>query len=194
MHSKKGFRECIYDEYYIKMLSLSNKLLESFALYLHLPENYFKEMFEKPMATMRFIHYPPHPNENEIDEDQLGCGAHTDYECFTLLSQSNHSGLEILNKNGEWIKAKPISNTFVVNIGDLMQRWTNDFFKSTIHRVINTSRNHRYSIPFFYGPNYFTLVQSLINHQTPKYKPIYAGEYINSRFDDTYNYRQSNST
>ncbi len=75
-----------------------------------------------------------------IDEDQLGCGVHTDYECFTLLSQS---GLQVLNIDGKWINAIPIPNTFAVNIGDLMQRWTNDRFKSTVHWVINTSGTER---------------------------------------------------
>jgi isopenicillin N synthase-like dioxygenase len=174
------------------MLSLGHRVLEAFALSLNLPINYFKSMCQKPMVTMRLLHYPPQPII--YDKDQLGCGAHTDYECFTLLSQSNQSGLQVLNNNGEWINAKPIPNTFVVNIGDLMQRWTNDQFKSTIHRVINTSGTTRYSIPLFFGPDYFTQIKSLINDEIPKYQSIIAGEYLTSRFDDTYHYRQKDSS
>ncbi|CAF2042682.1 unnamed protein product [Rotaria magnacalcarata] len=187
-----GFRECIYNEFYLKMLSLGEKLFEAFALSLNLPSNYFKSMCQKPMVTMRLLHYPPQTIIQ--DEDQLGCGAHTDYECFTLLSQSNQSGLQILNNTQEWINAKPMPNTFVVNIGDLMQRWTNDQFKSTIHRVINTSGTIRYSIPVFFGPNYFTKIKSLINDEKEKYEPILADEYLTQRFNDTYQYRQTNSS
>ena len=167
-------------------------MFESFALSLNLPLNYFKSMCLKPMVTMRILHYPPQPIV--IDKDQLGCGEHTDYECFTLLSQSNQSGLQVQNRDGQWINAKPIENTFVVNIGDLMQRWTNDQFKSTIHRVINTSGTTRYSIPIFFGPNYFAQIKSLDQNQISKYPPIIAGEYLISRFDDTYKYRQTDSS
>jgi len=174
------------------MVSLGHRVLESFALALNLPSNYFKSMCKKPMVTMRLLHYPAQPII--YDEDQLGCGAHTDYECFTLLSQSNQSGLQVKNINGEWINAPPIENTFVVNIGDLMQRWTNDQFKSTIHRVINTSGTTRYSIPVFFGPDYFAQIKCLINDEIPKYPPVIAGEYLISRFDDTYHYRQNDSS
>jgi len=174
------------------LVSLGHQLLEAFALALYLPRNYFKSMCLKPMVTMRLLHYPP--QRIIEDEDQLGCGAHTDYECFTLLSQSNQSGLQVLNNNGDWIEATPIPNTFVVNIGDLMQRWTNDQFKSTVHRVINTSGTTRYSIPVFFGPDYFAQIKCLINDQTPKYEPVMAGEYLTSRFDDTYHYRQKDSS
>ena len=173
------------------MVSLGHRLLEAFALSLNLPFDYFKSMCQKPMVTMRLLYYPPQPII--IDEDQLGCGAHTDYECFTFLSQSNQSGLQVLNNQGEWINAIPIPNTFVVNIGDLMQRWTNDLFKSTVHRVINTSGTSRYSIPIFFGPDYFTQIESLIHDQIPKYPPVIAGKYLTQRFNDTYQYRQNNS-
>jgi isopenicillin N synthase-like dioxygenase len=173
------------------MVALGRRVLEAFALALHLPWNYFQSMCQKPMVTMRLLHYPPQPII--LDEDQLGCGAHTDYECFTLLSQSNQSGLQVQNNQGEWINAQPIPNTFVVNIGDLMQRWTDDKFKSTIHRVINTSGTTRYSIPVFFGPDYFAEIKSLTTDQTPKYPPVIAGEYLTQRFDDTYHYRQKDS-
>ena len=183
------FRRIIYDEFYLKMLDLSKEIFESFALALDLDENYFKGMLNKPMVTMRLLSYPPQPIVE--DEDELGCGAHTDYECFTLLSQSNQQGLQILNKNQVWIDAKPIPNTFVVNIGDLMQRWTNDLFQSTIHRVINVSGQQRYSIPVFFGPNYFTRIETILkSNQQSKYEPILAGDYLISRFDQTYQYRQ----
>ena len=182
------FRRCVYDDYYLSMLALSHSLLEAFALSLSLPGNYFREMFDKPMVTMRLLYYPCQPVVT--DEDQLGCGAHTDYECFTILSQSNAEGLQVMNKRGQWIKALPLPGTFVVNIGDLMQRWTNDRFRSTVHRVINTSGRARYSVPLFFGPNYFTRIESLMNDPSNSYAPIVAGDYLTERFDQTYRYRE----
>ena len=187
-----GFRQCVYDHYYLSMLALSHRLLEAFALALSLPETYFCGMFDKPMVTMRLLHYPCQPAV--IDADQLGCGAHTDYECFTILSQSNEEGLQVLSKQGQWIDALPMAETFVVNIGDLMQRWTNDQFRSTVHRVINRSGRDRYSIPLFFGPNYFTRIDSLMNDSSNKYESIVAGDYLTKRFDETYQYREKRSS
>jgi isopenicillin N synthase-like dioxygenase len=144
------------------------------------------------MVAMRLLYYPPQPIV--VDEDQLGCGAHADYECFTFLSQSNQLGLQVLNSNGEWINAVSIENTFVVNIGDLMQRWTNDQFKSTVHRVIHTSGTKRCLIPIFFCPDYFSQMKCLINDETPKYKPVIVKEYLTQRFDHTYHYRQNDSS
>ncbi|CAF1035011.1 unnamed protein product [Didymodactylos carnosus] len=192
----QGFKECVYDEYYLSVLKLAHRLLKSFALALNLPENYFESITQKPMGTLRLLYYPPQPPI--IDPDQLGCGSHTDYECFTLLSQSNEKGLQVQNVLGEWIEAPPIDGTFVVNIGDMMARWTNGVFISTVHRVINTSGRERYSIPFFFGPDYFTKIECLktcINEKNPpKYAPITAGDYLVSRFNDTYKYRQVEDT
>jgi isopenicillin N synthase-like dioxygenase len=172
-------------------LALGEHVLEAFALALGLPVDYFRRMTNKPMVTMRLIHYPP--QSTVVDEEQLGCGAHTDYECFTLLSQSNHTALQILNKQGRWIDAVPKENTFVVNVGDLMQRWTNDEFTSTVHRVVNLTGQQRYSIPVFFGPNYFTEIRSLTVGSTSNYAPIVAGHYLTERFDQTYRYREMNS-
>ena len=108
-----GFRECVYDEYFLTMLSLARRVLKAFALALCLPEDHFESMFHKPIIGMRLLYYPPQPAVD--DEDQLGCGAHTDFDCFTLLSQSDNSGLQVLNMGGKWIDVPPIPTTFVVN-------------------------------------------------------------------------------
>jgi isopenicillin N synthase-like dioxygenase len=118
-----------------------------------------------------------------------GCGEHTDFGCFSLLSQANVNGLQIKNANGEWIDAKPIENTIVVNIADIMQRWTNDTFMSTVHRVINRNDQDRYSLAFFFNPDYFTKIECLPefcdSERSAKYGPVLAGEYILDRTKKT---------
>ena len=89
-----------------------------------------------------------------------GVGAHTDYECFTILWQ-DAPGLQVQNRSGDWIEALPIPGTFVVNIGDMMQRWTNDLFVSTPHRVVNPPSTARYSFPMFFATNHETVVRVL---------------------------------
>jgi isopenicillin N synthase-like dioxygenase len=172
------------EKYQTEMLKLSVHLLHAFALSLGLQEGYFDGFFEKPLATLRVLHYPP--QGGTIDDRQIGIGAHSDYECFTVLAQDGVPALQVLNAGGEWIAADPIPGCFVVNVGDQMARWTNDLFASTVHRAINRSGQERYSIPFFFGPTYDTVVEALpscvdVAHPA-KYPPISAGDYINKRF------------
>lgn len=108
-------------------------------------------------------------------------GAHTDVECFTIVTQDNAGGLEVLSKQGRWIKAPPVPGSFVVNIADCFMRQTNDFFVSTIHRVINESGKERYSAPFFFGFDRKMVLDSIptcVSEENPmKYPVITAGEY-----------------
>jgi len=186
-----GFRDAI-DRYYWALYQLGRRIFQAFALALELPEDYFDAKITKPLAQMRLLHYPPQPSC--MDEQQIGTGAHSDYECFTILAQDAVGGLQVLNSAGEWISAVPIPGTFVVNIGDQMARWTNDLFASTVHRAINRATEARYSIPYFFGPNYDTMIETLSTciraDQTVKYQPVVAGEYIIGRFNETFSYRQ----
>lgn len=189
------FRQAMLD-YNAQMLRLGRHLFAAFALALDLPENYFDPMITKPTMAQRIVYYPS--QDGAVSEDQIGIGAHSDYECFTILAQHEVAALQVLNCAGEWIAAPPIPGTFVVNIGDMMARWSNDLFASTVHRAINTTGKPRYSIPFFLGTNYDTLLDALPGCVTPerprKYQPVVAGDYVQSRFDATYGYRQPSST
>lgn len=185
---RAAFRKALED-YHAEMIKLSHHLLHAFALALGLEETYFDAMVSKPLATLRVLHYPP--QFGEIDERQIGIGAHSDYECFTILAQQDGiPALQVLNASGEWIAADPIPDCFVVNVGDQMARWTNDLFASTVHRAINRSGKERYSIPFFFGPNYDTIVEALpscVDEAHPaKYPPISSGDYVNGRFTATF--------
>lgn len=175
------------ETYYAEMRKLSLRLLHTFARALELPETHFDALFDKPLATMRLLHYPP--QFGEVDERQIGIGAHSDYECFTILAQDGVPALQVLNKDGEWVAANPIPGCFVVNVGDQMARWTNNLFASTVHRAVNRSGRERQSIPFFFGPNYGTSLEALPScvspDNPPKFPPITSGEYINERFAAT---------
>lgn len=178
--------------YHGHMLDLGRHIFSAFALALELPEDYFAAYISKPMAHMRVLSYPS--QDGEIDERQIGIGAHSDYECFTMLCTDEVAALQVLNSAGEWIQAPPLPGCFIVNVGDLMARWSNDYFASTLHRAINRSGRQRYSIPFFFGPDSHSLIEVLPSCQGPewpaKYPPIRSGDYIRSRFDSTYSHRQ----
>ncbi|XXH04180.1 hypothetical protein Hte_010593 [Hypoxylon texense] len=172
-----GFREGLY-AYHTQLLRLSRRLVRIFALALHLPEEYFDEYVKRPEAGMRILHYP---EQKHTVEEQNGIGAHTDVECFTIVTQDSSGGLEVLGKNGSWIKAEPIPGSFVVNIADCFMRQTNDFFVSTVHRVINKSGKERYSAPFFFGLDRNKLLEAVptcVNEENPmKYPVMTNGEF-----------------
>jgi isopenicillin N synthase-like dioxygenase len=178
-----GFKDGVAG-YYGECLSLARRLIRLFAEVLYLPESFFDEMFVRPGAMSRVIHYPPQPAN---DPDTVGIGMHTDYECFTILCQDEQPGLQILNVAGEWIEAPPIPGTFVVNIGDMLARWSNDVFISTVHRVLNSTGKERYSVPLFFGPSYNVMIEPLqtclADGEKPKYEPILAGDYVWRRLE-----------
>jgi isopenicillin N synthase-like dioxygenase len=188
--SPPGFQKVIAN-YYGEVLRLARRLIRVLAQCLDLPADYFDSMVSRPGAMGNILHYPP----QEPTADRIGINAHSDFECFTILAQSSQSGLQILNRKGEWITAPPIPGTFVVNIGDMLERWSNDIFVSTVHRVINTTGEERYSIPVFFGPNYDTVVEPLktciAEGQKAKYEPILAGDYVYARLDEVYRKRQT---
>ena len=185
-----GFRGAL-TTYHSAAREFGTRIFEAFALALELPEDFFAKAITKPMAHMRVLHYP---DQNSAKADkQIGIGAHSDYECFTILCTDDVPALQVLNPAGTWVQAPPVPGAFIVNVGDLMARWTNNYFQSTVHRAINSSGKQRYSIPFFFGVNSQEVVEVLPSCQSAenpaKYKPIKAGDYIRSRFDDTYAHR-----
>ncbi|MCJ2377857.1 2OG-Fe(II) oxygenase [Vibrio sp. ZSDZ34] len=178
----------IMQQHYELTLQVGLKILSAMALALKQPEDFFTQYFTCPISVLRLIHYPPQQLQSN------GAGAHTDYGCITLLHQDNTGGLQVQDINGTWLDAPPVANSFVVNIGDLMQRWTNDHYKSTPHRVISpTANTTRFSMPFFVEPDFDTPVTTLDSCLSPgeasRYPTITAGDWILSRFSETYEYR-----
>jgi isopenicillin N synthase-like dioxygenase len=188
------FQSVVYS-YYESVLPLGRLLLKGFALALDLPETYFDNKTTKPLADLALLHYPPQPEP--IDPKHIGVGAHTDFECFTILTQ-DAAGLQVQNNLGQWIEAPPIPGSFVINIGDCMARWTNDTFASTIHRVINLTGKSRFSIPFFFNVSCDTVIACLESCQSPerprRYAPVQAGEWITTNLTASYSYRAKQQT
>ncbi|OCK91137.1 Clavaminate synthase-like protein [Cenococcum geophilum 1.58] len=187
-----GFYAVVRD-YYSEVLQLARHLFRLFALSLSLPEDHFDPMTTHPGGIARLLYYPPAKNPRLFDpsvtEEEIGLGAHSDYECFTLLLCSSSPGLEILSPSGRWTPAPPVPGSFIVNVADFLMRWTNGVYKSTVHRVVNRSKQERYSVPFFFSINYDQIVETLpscISGDNPsKYPPIRAGAYILERLNTT---------
>ena len=144
-------------KYFDVVEGLAGALLRGFALSLGLNEQCFDSLFEKPMTSLLINHYPP--QENPTAANDIGLVPHADAGGFTILWQDDSGGLEIQNKNGEWVGAPPVDETFVINIGNVMQMWTNGRFSSTPHRV----NCDRYSIPLFVNPSYDVDVRPLVD-------------------------------
>lgn len=179
----------VMQAYLNEMMALSARMMEGIALSLDLPENYFDGYNRDPMATVRLLHYPPQPAQAR--PNQKGAGAHTDFGGLTLLRQDDVGGLQVWDQTSDgWIHADPVPGTYVVNLGDMIARWTNDRYRSTVHRVVNMSGRERYSVPFFYTGNYAHTVECiptcLSPGEAPKYPPITVEAHMREMYKRTY--------
>jgi isopenicillin N synthase-like dioxygenase len=178
--------------YHAAVCDCARVLLRGFAAALDLPPDHFQLAFAKPLARGSIIYYPPQPPDSE--RDRFGVAPHTDYGCLTLLAQDENGGLEVRNRAGDWVPAAPVPGTFVVNIGDLLARWTNDVYASNPHRVINRSGRARYSVALFFDPHPDTLIAPLascVAGEAPRYPPISCGVYLGERFSEAFSYREA---
>jgi len=178
------------ERYIHAMLGLSRRLMQLMALSLGLVETYFDATSDSPMVTLRMVRYPAHPAD--ADDRTFGAGAHTDWGAITVLAQDHHGGLEICMPDGSWTPATPIAGCFVVNLGDMIPRWTNGLYHSNPHRVRNMRSGgaSRYSIPFFYEPDYLARIEAVPgtvpDGEAPLFTPCTAGEHLTSMYAKTY--------
>lgn len=146
--------------YYSEVLQLARHLFRLFALSLSLPETYFDSMTTHPGGIARLLYYPPQKDLQILDpahaqkDNTVGLGAHSDYECLTILLCSTVSGLEILSPENVWVPAPAVEGSLTINVADFLMRWTNGLYRSTVHRVVNRTKEERYSVPFFFSINY----------------------------------------
>lgn len=177
-----------FESYTESCLSLGHSLLRALSLALHPSppkEGLFTEFLYNPFWVMRIIGYPPLSSSPE--EGGVSCGEHTDYGCVTLLLADNTRGvLQVRDKDGGWINADPLEGAFVVNIGDMLERWTNGLWKSTRHRVVHGGGNYRVSVPFFFEPDWVAMIKPLEcclaqTGEVPKYGEVVYGEHLLSK-------------
>ena len=173
-------------ELYKSFESSGAHLLRAIALFLNLDENYFDSHIEKGNSILRSIHYPPITSEPDT---AIRAEQHEDINLITLLVGASAGGLQLLDNDGIWLDITPGEDEIVINVGDMLQRLTNNYLKSTTHRVVNPPRHEwhkpRLSIPFFLHPKSkmdLTCLESCVTSERPlNYEPITAGEYLDER-------------
>ena len=161
-------------------------ILRALALYIGLDENYFDHWASNGNSILRPIHYPPITQE---PKGAVRAGAHGDINLITLLMGASSGGLQVLRKDGEWIDAIPNEDELVINVGDMLERHTNNKLRSTIHRVVNPPKEQwstpRYSIPFFMHPRSdmkLNCLKECVDKQHPKaFNDITAGDFLHQR-------------
>jgi isopenicillin N synthase-like dioxygenase len=171
-----------FQEYAQHMKTLALKIMELIALSLGLPPKRFHDFFKDETSWIRLNHYPPCPNPDIV----LGCGRHKDSGALTVLAQDEVSGLEVRRKSdGEWVLVNPLPNAYIINVGDVIQVWSNDAYESVEHRVMLNTEKARLSYPFFLFPAHYTMVEplkELTNDQNPpKYRPYNWGKFLATR-------------
>ena len=184
----EGFNS-VTREIYQKLEENGKHLLRAIATYLELPINYFDAHVHNGNSILRGIHYFPIEDPDALPDDAVRAGAHEDINLITLLIGASADGLEVLTRNNEWLPIKAHHTDIVVNVGDMLQRLTNNKLKSTTHRVVNPPRElmktSRFSVPFFLHPRSdmdLTSLPSTIDAEHPKaYSDMTAGEYLDER-------------
>lgn len=182
-----GWRD-VASTYYQAMEQLTRELMQLSALGLGLPEMFFEDKIDRHITAMRINHYPAQSIPPKAG--QLRAGAHTDYGLLTILNGENKpGGLEVLTRKGSWVAVETAPELFVVNIGDLLMRWTNDRWVSNTHRVVNPpgsgASEARLSIAFFHHPNYDAVIECIDHDQPARYPSVRSGDYRNQKYQQT---------
>jgi len=189
-----GFRDAV-TAYETAMRAFCMRLLRPMALALGLEAEWFTPHFEDATTFLRLLHYPPQAPDSP--DDAFGSAPHTDYGFLTVLSQDTAGGLEVRRKDGTWLKAPPVPGAWVVNVADMLNRWTNGRWQSTPHRVKNLSGGDRFSCPYFFDMSMESIVQCVPTctdaAHPPLHPPVRYGDYLMERLDKNYAYRKRTS-
>ncbi len=172
------------EEYYRTMAALSSTLMQAFAVALGLGPGAFERFIDEHGSALRLAHYPA---VESAARGRFRAGAHTDYGTLTILWTDGVPGLQVLSPSGSWIDVDAVDGGLIVNLGDLMQRWTNDRWRSTMHRVVLTpDSGRRLSIPFFHNANWDASIECIVaDGEAPRYAPTTAGRHLMEKFRST---------
>jgi isopenicillin N synthase-like dioxygenase len=182
---------------YLKTLEqVGERMLPVLARSLDMPADYFAPFFDNEAhVNLRFLHYPP---QDADDEEQFGQGPHTDNSFITMLAREEVPGLAVRLPNGEWLAPPVIPGTFLVNLGNIMKRWSNDRFLSTPHGVLNDTGTDRYSIAFFYSPNVASTIECLPScvsvSDPPHYPPAVYRDLVLDFYNANYFHQEGYGT
>ncbi len=173
---------------------VAHHLMRGFALGLGLSERFFLRSCSQPLSRASYVYYPAQPQES--GDNQFGVGPHTDFGVLTVLCQDSVGGLQVQDIQGNWLHAPPIEGTLIVNVADLLSRWTDGGYKSTPHRVVNESGNERLSLVLAFDPDPDTMIDARDiygREHDYQHEPISCGDYLVWRFDRAFAYRHKNS-
>ncbi|KAI8808724.1 hypothetical protein BJ742DRAFT_258635 [Cladochytrium replicatum] len=187
----------VMNEFFNECDALQLTIMSALATGLGLHRDFFRPLCDGKDNNLRLLHYPPVKSQFMHQPGQKRANEHTDYGSITLLFQDDTGGLEVQLPSGEFIPAPPIEGTVIINAGDLLERWTNNKIKSTMHRVVSPSvpstdgqYSARYSVVYFCSPNYDALIDvldiCLAEGETKKFPPILSGDYLVQRLSATY--------
>lgn len=170
---------------------VAHDLMRGFALGLGLGADFFLVSSDRPLSRASFVYYPAQPED--MGADQFGVGPHTDFGVLTVLCQDDVGGLQVEDVNGEWLQAPPIPGSLIVNVADLLARWTAGAYKSTPHRVVNSSDRERLSLVLAFDPNPDTVIdpRAVFGRAVDgAEQPITCGDYLVWRFGKAFGYRK----
>ena len=188
-----GFREDVM-AYHDAMAGLGKRLMGVAMQAIGVDPAKIEAAFERPTTWLRLLYYPPAAPLAE--NDVYGSAPHTDFGCLTLLAQDDIGGLQVQTPGGDWVDAPRIPGSFVVNVGDMLHRWSNGRLRSTPHRVINRSGKPRYSCPFFYDPHVSADIapfsECVLEGEEPKYEAVNFGDFLRAELEAGYEKHKKN--
>ena len=179
----ENFKE-VLEKYTVNMTKLGRNLMRLALLSSGVKDFSVMQSLDTPTIWLRLLHYPPISKNSP--SDLYGSAPHTDFGCLTILAQDEIGGLQVQTREGEWIDVPKLEGSFVVNVGDMLSRYTNGLLRSTPHRVINKSGKERFSCPFFFDPHTNAVVQPLKGTGKPKFSPINFGEFLREELEASY--------
>ena len=179
----ENFKE-VLEKYTFNMTKLGRNLMRLALLSSGIKDLSVMQSLDTPTIWLRLLHYPPISKNSP--SDLYGSAPHTDFGCLTILAQDEIGGLQVQTREGEWIDVPKLEGSFVVNVGDMLSRYTNGLLRSTPHRVINKSGKERFSCPFFFDPHTNAVVQPLKGTGKPKFSPINFGEFLREELEASY--------